>query len=317
MGTEGMRCRICKNVEGNIIYQVKERRLNEGEAFPYLYCGRCGTLQLNERIKDIGKYYREDYYSFHLGLKRQNAIKKAVKQAVLSLIARRRLKLPFLMEDILREKMGWLMILYKTGVRKESRILDVGGGNGKWLADLSQYGFRHLTCVDLYCEKSPFDAVRFKQGDILGLDDKELYDLITFNHSFEHMEEPGLILQKVKKLLSADGLCLIRIPVNEGDAWDRYKENWFQIDAPRHFYLYTERALGECCRKYGLQIVETVFDSGPRQFLCSEYYEKTDMSLDEIEEKITAWEKNAFRRVRRRLNRTGRGDQATFYIKHE
>ena len=47
---------------------------DEGEAFPYLYCGRCGTLQLNERIKDIGKYYREDYYSFHLGLKRQNAI---------------------------------------------------------------------------------------------------------------------------------------------------------------------------------------------------------------------------------------------------
>ena len=38
------RCKICGNIDGNIIYNVKERILNKGDVFAYLHCAHCGTL---------------------------------------------------------------------------------------------------------------------------------------------------------------------------------------------------------------------------------------------------------------------------------
>lgn len=40
-------CKICKNRDHNEIYYVRERQLNKGDIFEYLYCAKCGTLQLN------------------------------------------------------------------------------------------------------------------------------------------------------------------------------------------------------------------------------------------------------------------------------
>lgn len=193
------------------------------------------------------------------------------------------------------------------------------GGNGRWLNVLSQWGFNNLTCIDLFCENSPFKSINFRQCDIRTLDESVKYDCITFNHSFEHMAYPDEILLKVKKLLSANGVCLIRIPVCECEAWKRYKENWYQVDAPRHYYLYTERAINDLCARHGLKITKVVYDSGLTQFINSEYYQNTNLSLKEIQEKSRiekTSEIKAFKKVRNRLNRTGKGDQAAFYIRH-
>ena len=52
-------CKICKNAKNNELYYIKERQLNEGNIFEYLYCCRCGTLQLNETVEDISHFYSE------------------------------------------------------------------------------------------------------------------------------------------------------------------------------------------------------------------------------------------------------------------
>ena len=38
------------------------------------------------------------------------------------------------------------------------------------------------------------------------------YDIITFNHSFEHIEDPLEILKHANKLLAVNGTCIERIP---------------------------------------------------------------------------------------------------------
>ena len=58
----GKRCKICRNSKNNKIYIVHERMLNNGNTFQYLFCDRCGTLQLIDEVVDIGKYYQEDYH---------------------------------------------------------------------------------------------------------------------------------------------------------------------------------------------------------------------------------------------------------------
>lgn len=179
---------------------------------------------------------------------------------------------------------------------------------------LYNWGFRNLSGIDLFSQNS-FNTIKFRQCDIRDLSDEVQYDLITFHHSFEHMSDPESVLCKVKKLLNPSGVCLIRIPLCECAAWNRYHENWYQIDAPRHYYLYTERALHILCEKAGLQVYKVVYDSGSGQFIISENYKNTDLSLKEIQEK-TKQERKKFRRKKWSLNKLGKGDQAAFYIKH-
>ena len=88
-----------------------------------------------------------------------------------------------------------LQNLYRTKASLETSILDVGGGNGSWAYQLKQCGFNRVSCVDKYCPKCQYDDVDFVNGEIFDINEK--YDIITFNHSFEHMENPIDVLIKV------------------------------------------------------------------------------------------------------------------------
>lgn len=310
-----MICKICGNEEKNMVYNVKERQLNKGDEFRYLYCSRCGTLQLYDEIDNIEKYYPSNYYSFHMKGSGKIFVPMVIKKTCVRFISNCPFWLPGILENLLRDIMYSLMLLYGTCVKSESAILDVGGGNGRWLDTLYHWGFQNLSCIDLFSQSS-FHTITFRQCDIRDLDDEIQYDLITFHHSFEHMSEPESVLHKIKKILNPDGVCLIRVPVCECEVWNIYHENWYQIDAPRHYYLYTERAMRMLCEKVGLQVYKVVYDSGLGQAIISEYYEKTDLSLKEIQEK-TKQEQKKFRRKKWSLNKSGKGDQAAFYIKHK
>lgn len=310
-------CKICGNVRHNKLYQIRERQLNQGGMFRYVYCNRCGTLQLIDKIRDISLYYPFDYYSFNMSANEKKTF-NFLRKICINLILNFPVKLPGKLEEKIWNKFAAIKYLYGCQLNLDSSILDVGGGNGRWLEKLRQYGFKDLTCIDLFCQKSPFEAVKFMRCDIRELDNSAQFDVITFHHSFEHMQEPENILRKVKELLKKNGVCLIRIPVCECEAWNRYKENWYQIDAPRHYYLYTERALRELCHKCNLQICKVVYDSEPEQFVVSEYYKNTNLSLKEIRIKINRDKRHKRHsiKVQNQINKSGRGDQAAFYIKH-
>ena len=312
---ESSGCKICGNNVNNTFFHVQERQLNRGGEFLYLYCERCGTLQLDEKVSNIGDYYPKDYYSFHLKETRKILLPKNIKKKCVTAISNCSYKIPFTVESILRDSHISLGFLIATNVKLKSAILDVGGGNGKWLNALSHWGFQNLTCIDLYCENA-FSGVKFIQCDIRDLDDMTKYDLITFHHSFEHMEEPESVLDKVNKLLNPSGVCIIRIPVCECEAWNIYHENWYQIDAPRHTFLYTERSMRMLCERVGLTISRVIYDSKPGQFFISEEYKNTDLNLKEIDKK-TKLKRMIFRKRTWDANKSGKGDSAAFYITHK
>ena len=150
-----LRCSICGNTEDNKLYKVQERQLNQGDFFQYLYCPQCGTLQLYEEVENLSQYYQDNYYSFNVKARRKKSLPMFIKKSCSKLIVNCPFMLPSLMENFLRDKMGSLFLLYGTKVKLASAILDVGGGNGKWLDILSQWGFSNLTCIDLFCKRSP------------------------------------------------------------------------------------------------------------------------------------------------------------------
>ncbi|MEB0263358.1 MULTISPECIES: hypothetical protein [unclassified Mucilaginibacter] len=115
-------------------------------------------------------------------------------------------------------------------------------------------------------------------------------------------------------------MFLVCVPVL-GEAWDIYKENWVQLDAPRHFVLHTKKSMGILAEKTGFTVAKTIFDSTAFQFWGSELYER-DIPLTlprthqmyPIEEIFTPDELDGFGKRSAALNGKQRGDSARFYL---
>ncbi len=310
-------CKICGNQEGNEYYTVKERIINNGEEFTYLLCKKCNTLQLNEDVSDIAKYYKGDYYSYNVTSHRLLIPCCIVKPFLWKMIKNDHMS--YRVDRFLSKKIFPIISSIKgTKVDFSSSLLDVGAGNGFFGEFLAKNGFKDVTCIDKYCKKSPFSHITFKQCDVLDLDDDKKYDLITLFSSFEHMDNPKEILKKISKIMSNNGKCLMTIPLFGSTAWDLYKTNWFQIDAPRHFFLYSIKSFEYLCKQCNLLIDKVEFKSSKFQFLVSKYYSETDLSLGDIYKLINKLSKRELYYYERKAieaDINGKGDYARIILK--
>ena len=319
-------CRICGNEQGNRIHQTREMMFGTRDTFEYLECGQCGTLQIVD-IPDLSLYYPRDYYSLDestnieiaKNIRRRVAAKYIGKQLLYgnSMLGRwlvaKRPHLPDQFPLSLREPI--------LNLNFHSRILDFGCGRGGLLQTLYYFGFQNLTGADAFID----DDLSYSTGVVVlkrPLAELEPdFDLIMFNHSFEHLPNPRESFLHLQRLLAPDGIALIRIPI-VNYAWEKYDVNWVQLDAPRHLFLYTERAFLRLAEEAGFIVEKVAYDSGAFQFFASEQYLKDIPLLDPVayrgvasesiftESQIEEWESLAAR-----LNAEGRGDQACFYLR--
>jgi SAM-dependent methyltransferase len=169
-------------------------------------------------------------------------------------------------------KIDWLK---NISISKESKILDVGCGSGKLLLILHYLGFKNLTGADPFISKNIFYENGVKVFKERAEDIKGRYDLIMLHHSFEHMPNPIDVMSHLSEQMRDDGILLIRIPVAQSYAWRKYKTNWVQLDAPRHFFLYSVAGMRILAEKTGFKIDKIIFDSFSFQFWGSEQYEKS------------------------------------------
>jgi SAM-dependent methyltransferase len=212
-----------------------------------------------------------------------------------------------------------LQAFSRLGVKHDARILDVGCGSGVLLADLKELGYENLLGLDRFIPQAIIDKHRGKivKGELRDLRGT-IWDVITFNHSFEHMADQSEILQAAANLLAPAGRCLVRIPVL-GWAWKHYGVNWAQIDAPRHLFLHTVKSFRLLAASAGLEVVDIAYDSNEFQFWVSELYSR-NISLSSIDaskpQKIfSRSELQKFRATSRELNAKGLGDAGCFTLR--
>ncbi len=315
-----MKCRICNNEKGNKEFKVKEMMFGFGDVFDYFQCASCNCLQIKEIPKNISKYYSKDYYSFNIFPNDcGHNIRKVIKffkdyYAVFNKGLIGKVVYNKIPNEALRS-------LSKIKLSKESKILDVGCGSGYLLFSLKSIGFKNLLGIDPYIkeDKNYKNGLKILKKTINDINNK--FDLIMFHHSFEHISNPLEMLYSSNKLLSDNGVCLIRIPVVDSWAWENYGVNWVQIDAPRHFFLHSRKSMEILAKSAGFRIKEIVCDSTEFQFWGSEQYKKdiplnSDNSYSVNPSKsIFSKEKiRAFKEKSQKLNLESRGDQAVFYL---
>ena len=225
-----MKCRVCGNDKNNIKYEAKEMMMGFRDTFDYFECSKCGCLQICEIPTDLDKYYPSNYLPH---AQRETFTSKLYDILIIYIIFRRSL-LGFLLyyfvnfdenEVILYE----LLNTYRKNnlLKKESKILDVGCADGKFLSYLYRGGCRNLTGIDLFIDESKFkDKLNLIQVALDEYDTDEQYDFIFSNHSFEHMENPLINLKCFKNLLKDNGYLFLSMPVKSKLIWEEYGINW-------------------------------------------------------------------------------------------
>lgn len=319
-----MSCLVCGKVHNNSKYIVDEMMFGFRDKFEYFQCSQCGCLQILNVPNNLAKYYPPEYYS----------LKTSKSGSKLRQFLRRRLRAYALTgnSELIGGALFWVMPSHREGLRKEglldlqltkqSQILDVGCGCGNLLFLLAEAGFKNVLGIDPFVESD----IVYSNGAVVrkaALEDVSgEYDLIMFQHSFEHMPNQLEALQCVNRLLAKHGVCLLNMPTVSSYAWKYYRENWVQLDAPRHLSIHSQDSIRMLASKAGFEVSKVVYNSGSFQFwgsiqcqkgipLCSDESYSVNPSKSMFSHKqILEFERRA-----KELNLMGQGDAAAFYLK--
>lgn len=294
---------------------AREMMYGMRDAFDYIECMECGSIQIADVPASLDEYYPEDYYSLSgaempSGLKRWFRTKRVTAA----------LGQPSLI-SALWDRLRGSFILPGAGVISNldpyrCAILDVGCGSGRLLQHLYLGGYKNLVGIDPYIEQdievAPGVWVYRKDIGELGVEDQ--FDLVMLHHVFEHLPQPEDSLTEIRELLKPEGKVFIRIPVAGSFAWREYGKNWVQLDPPRHLFIPSRIGMETLAKRSGLRVEEVVYDSGVLQFVGSEGYERNVPLCEQTDSLFTADKLSQWRDKAHQLNVMGDGDQAAFTL---
>lgn len=301
------KCKICQSSLENI-FNAREMMFGIRKEFPYAQCSNCQTIQILEIPEDIASYYPEYYYSFKQYIPPITGIKANLKRIF------KKYRIRKFRHEILDQ-------LHPLNILPTQRILDIGCGRGKLICEMFNYGFKNIQGVDRFIphEYQYGHNVKVLKNDLSELKNNS-YDLLMMHHVFEHMEEPINELTKAYKLLKNNGYLMIRIPV-VSNAWSIYHRDWVQLDAPRHFFIHTEKSISIMAKEVGFTVTDVVYDSNSMQFWGSELYKKDIPLINDITKEfmdpydfLSPDEIDSFEQSAKELNKNNKGDQAIFYL---
>jgi SAM-dependent methyltransferase len=311
-------CRVCGERELERQYLTREMMFSTRHEFVYDQCSSCRSLQISDipNIEALSVYYPGNYYAFsneEAASRRNNQIRhwlfKERDKAALGHFSPIGSFLKFIKPTLLLE------ILRATNVTKNHHVLDVGCGDGALLNRLADAGFRNLLGADLFIESnmSTPSGVHILKSTLADVVDT--FDLIMFNHSFEHVAAPRDELLAANKKLPIEGRCLVRIPTPSSEAWETYGVEWAQLDAPRHLTLISRLGMTRLAENSGFVVKRVIDDSQGWSLMGSELY-RLGLPLSELKAGTHFSRKQiaSFKRTALVANAAHRGDSAAFIL---
>lgn len=324
--TETATCPVCATTGAHRRVQLREMMFGTREAFDYLLCDGCGTIRIAEVPPDLGRHYPARYHYERLDEDMPpgpDVRRKLVGIGVhpdfggsgrwAARIARRLAPPP-------SGYRRWRASFVRWGVRSfDGGVLDVGCGPiPNRLIALRSLGFNRLLGIDPFIERDvTVEGVPVRK---LGIDNiHSRFDLIWFHHSLEHVPDPAAALQAASRLLRPGGRVVVRTPVIGTALWERYGTDWWELDPPRHLFVFSAPALEAMAAAAGLELEEAVQETHPKEFIGSEQYGR-DLAMfepgswfaDEAHSWVGPAQLARFAEDARQANESGRAGRACF-----
>jgi SAM-dependent methyltransferase len=138
--------------------------------------------------------------------------------------------------------------------RHPGRVLDVGCGDGDFLADLRRLGWEGYGTEfsEVACELTRARGINVRQGSLrsAGFPDR-FFDVVTIWHVLEHLPEPAAELAEARRILRDDGLLVLEVPNSGCLTFQLCQERWWPLDIPRHLQHFTPATLARLLDRSG------------------------------------------------------------------
>jgi 2-polyprenyl-3-methyl-5-hydroxy-6-metoxy-1,4-benzoquinol methylase len=241
------KCPVCgKNQWGETLVAPASHGstlVKDTESYTYVQCLCCGTWSLQyEKIdkKFYDKHYSDTYYSKPSGIK-------------------------IVLEKVFSTYRNWsrqrLILQLHPQNGKKLNILDIGSGDGNFIASLSSDVFLKSAIDVEDMQKENAKPVIFYKGDFLTMGlPIETFDVITAWHVIEHISNTQLFLERASGLLKKDGVLILSTPNSDSFGFQKGKAAWFHLDAPRHVVIFSQKGLQLAAGKK-LQIKEVLYEN--------------------------------------------------------
>jgi SAM-dependent methyltransferase len=153
-----------------------------------------------------------------------------------------------------------LTFLARAGGRPPGRLLDVGAGRGRfvaqaraagWQADGIEPSLRGVTgarALGVELQQAGIDEAAVQPGSL---------DAATLWHVLEHLDDPAPALERIAGWLRPGGLLVIGVPNLASVQARAGGARWFHLDVPRHRTHFTVDGLHALLRHHGLEPVST------------------------------------------------------------
>ena len=194
-----------------------------GERFDVLRCPACGLGVINPIPADLGRFYGAEYYGTRHGF-------------------------------TARYRCWRRMRLLRRHVAATGRLLDVGCGEGDFLAAAARDGWRAVGVERGERIRDTAQSGLDVRGSVDELRGLGSFDVVTLWHSFEHMTEPTRELDRVLELLADGGTLILVVPDFGGIQARTFGTSWFHLDVPRHVHHFSQQALLELIESRGMVV---------------------------------------------------------------
>lgn len=271
-------CNLCGSSESISLYSSSERMFGYGGKFFLRRCSKCSLSFLDPQPSgsQLKKYYpSKDYYIYNRSSKRG-------------------------MVEIIREYLishyyspNFLSLIVSTFIKnvpaipsyvKSGKILDLGCGTGDTLVLLKKLGW------DVY--GMDIDERAISTGEKRGLDNLKLgtyrdidkypdnyFDAIRLYHVIEHLDDPELCLSLINKKLKKNGELIMGTPNIESLISKIFGQYWYNLDSPRHLFVFSPLTLGKLVEKNGFSVSKIEFCSaggiiGSIQYFINDIFDR-------------------------------------------
>lgn len=266
-------CDLCGSGSSRYVRATRDRLHGLAGTFALVRCEGCGLVRLSPRPvgEHLGRFYPgEDYLPHRAGAftqggegRRLARLRDAVRDEALRRIgyprpAHRWLR-PFTSVThgplMRRVSFGWSGFPpFVAG----GRALDIGSGNGFFLAMLQHHGWSvegiELSESAAATTRRAF-GIEVYVGEVTdeGFEPGE-FDFIHMSHVIEHVRSPIATLTRVRQLLRPGGLLYVETPNIASLGARIWGEHWFALDSPRHLWLFDPSTLRRAVEASGLSI---------------------------------------------------------------
>ncbi len=269
-----MKCEICGSEENEII--ATETRDGGGNI---VQCQKCGLIfqDCTYDESDLKDYYNTDYFE-------TNSLDSEAMQTPKEHFESRLSTLNQIKDE--------LITLIKSKFQHKPNVLEIGASAGELLFLLSEYADK-LVGIELneqFCDwannELP-DNIWMIAKDVNTLEFDYRFDLIISNYTIDHLANPIETLNKMKSLLSDEGVMYILVP-NRDEALNYYSspatkgcyQKFFWHKA--HMFYFTKETLGKLIAKCGLKAeISNFHEYSLRNFLQWYYMGKPGQKFDE------------------------------------